>query len=145
MSVPTCSGPSHRTVALSQSPSVLVVADHAMALADAVASLGGAWRIRSSPSGPAGAEQVDVILLEQTIAPASPERLARLSAEAPAAAIVSVVAEGRGRYSWVCVRQSGVLYRIEATGLGSLADAVQMATSATTPNETRDLTAVLAR
>jgi hypothetical protein len=104
-------------------PSVLLVADQAMTRSEAIASLEGAAVVQhASPARDAG--PVDVIVVEQTMAPASQERLARLAAGAPGAPIVTVIAEGRGRYSWLRVRPTGLLYRIEAIGEGSLADAV---------------------
>ncbi len=129
----------------SKSPSVLLIADHAMALADAVASLGGAIRVRWATSGADAVEPADVVVLEQTMTSASPERIARVASQVPGAPIVSVVAEGRGRYSWVRVRQTGALYQIEASGRGSLADAVQMATGLASPNAAVDVAEPLAR
>ncbi|MFN8630964.1 MAG: hypothetical protein U0838_11805 [Chloroflexota bacterium] len=107
----------------------MIVADHALAFADAAASLGGAVRVRASTVGAASAEPIDVIVLEQTIEPASPERLAQLAGVASGAPIVTAVAEGAGRYRWMRIRQAGSLFQIEATGFGSLAEAVREATA----------------
>jgi hypothetical protein len=118
-----------RTDELRPKPSVVIVADHALAFADAAASLGGAIRIRTSLAGAGSADHIDLIVLDQTVTPASPERLAAVAGEASGAPILTAVAEGAGRYRWMRIRQAGELFQIEATGFGSLAEAVRLATA----------------
>lgn len=108
---------------MTRHPSVLLVADLAMTWTDALASLRGTADVRG-PNAEGVADGVDVIVVEQTMAAPSEERLARLADGAPGAPILTVIAEGCGRYSWLRVRRAGVLYQIEASGAGSLADAV---------------------
>ena len=120
---------------MDRTPSVLLLTDHAIAARDARASLGRVADVRrASLARPRRGVAADVVVLDQTLAePPSGARLADLATRAGGAPIISAIADGTGRYRWLRVRAASGLFRIEAFGTGTLAEAVSEATRTPAP------------
>jgi hypothetical protein len=127
--------PALETRSMHRAPSVLLVADHAIAARAARASL-GAWAdvTGAPPVGEPAARPADVVVVDQTLGePPSGATLAALAGRTAGAPILSVVADGGGAYRWLRVRSAEGWFRIEATGRGTLLAAVEEAVAARVP------------
>lgn len=110
-------------------PSVLVLSAHAIAAEAAREGLRHAAAVTSATLGhPTPPGRPDVVVVEQTLAPMPPMRLEGIASVAGDAPILHVVAMAAGGYHWIRVRSHDGLFRYEASGMGSLAEAVQLAT-----------------
>jgi hypothetical protein len=114
---------------VNRTASVLLLADHAIAARDARVSLGSATRTRWARSVSEESVTADVVVLENTLAePPTDTALTALAGRVGGAPILSVTAVGAGRYRWLRMRSTHGLFRIEASGSGTLAEAVREAT-----------------
>jgi hypothetical protein len=110
---------------------VLLIGEHAAALAPVRAALGRMPRVQvvpgADPANRAGpAVRVDLVMLEQTLGTArTAERLVDLVGAQPGTALVSIALREGTDYRWLRVRRATGGFLVEGAGTGHLEDVLR--------------------
>jgi DNA-binding NarL/FixJ family response regulator len=102
---------------------VLVIADHAVALAPVRRALAAFPDARLVTDDQTGQGDVDVVVLDQSLGTSTTvDRLSTLAAAHPDALMVAIALQGRGRYRWIRMRLQEAGYGVRAAGTDRLSD-----------------------